>query len=146
MPPRLLRAVPVAALAALALPMAASAQSGPYSEIPGAISAYPSPGTISAGPRTQISFRGARASRLGRIRVRGSRSGRHAGRMRAHSDGNGGSFVLRRPFHGGERGTLRADLPVRRAPHGDFQFPGAPLPPPGTIPNPLLENNNPRPP
>ena len=52
MPLRLLRAIPAAALIVLALPMAAPAQSG-------AISAYPSPGTISAGPATQISFRGA---------------------------------------------------------------------------------------
>jgi hypothetical protein len=69
MPPRLLRALPAAALIVLVLPVAAPAQSS-------AISAYPSPGTISAGPATQISFRGAPRSRLGTIRVTGSGNGR----------------------------------------------------------------------
>jgi hypothetical protein len=142
MPLRLLRAAPAAVVAALALPAAAPAQAGPYSEIPGAISAYPSPGTLSAGPRTQISFRGARASRLGRIRVTGSRSGRHAGRMHAHSDGNGGSFVVRRPFRGGERVTVRTDLPVRGTRHGDFVFRVARMPRRVTIQNLVLENIN----
>ena len=140
MPPRLLRAVLAATLAALALPTAALAQSGPYSEGPGAISAYPSPGTVSAGPRTQISLRGARASRLGTIRVSGSRSGRHAGRLRAHSDGKGASFVLRRPFRGGERVTVRTDLPVRGTRNGDFTFRTARIPRRVTIQNLILEN------
>src|SRR3954451_19500302 len=144
MPLRLLRAAPAAVVAALALPAAAPAQAGPYSEIPRAISAYPSPGTLSAGPRTQISFRGARASRLGRIRVTGSRSGRHAGRMHAHSDGNGGSFVVRRPFRGGERVTVRTDLPVRGTRHGDFVFRVARMPRRVTIQNLVLENINAR--
>ena len=140
MPPRLLRAVLAATLAALALPTAALAQSGPYAEGPGAISAYPSPGTVSAGPRTQISLRGARASRLGTIRVSGSRSGRHAGRLRAHSDGKGASFVLRRPFRGGERVTVRTDLPVRGTRNGDFTFRTARIPRRVTIQNLILEN------
>ena len=57
------------------------------------ISVYPAPGVSTAMPGTQISFRGAPPSRLGPITVSGSRSGRHAGTLRAHSDGNGASFV-----------------------------------------------------
>ena len=38
----------------------------------------------------------------------GSRSGRHGGRLRAHSDGQGASFVPSRPFRPGERVTVRS--------------------------------------
>jgi hypothetical protein len=133
MPLRLLRAQPATALILLALPVAAPAQSG-------AISAYPSPGTVSAGPRTQISLRGAPRSRLGAIRVTGSRSGRHSGRLRAHSDGQGASFVMGKPFRGGERVTLRTGLPLRGTHNGDYRFRVARIPKRVTIPNLILEN------
>ena len=70
----------------------------------------------------------------------GSRSGRHAGRLRAHSDGKGASFVLRRPFRGGERVTVRTGLPVRGARNGDFTFRIARIPARVTIQNLILEN------
>jgi hypothetical protein len=140
MPLRLLRAVPVAVICGLALPAAALAQS----PAPGPISAYPSPGTISAGPRTQISLRGAPAKRLGTIRVTGSDSGRHRGRLRAHSDGKGASFVLRRPFRGGEHVTVRTGLPIRGTHNGDFKFRVARIPGRVTIQNLILENINAR--
>jgi Arylsulfotransferase (ASST) len=143
MPLRLLRAVLAAALAvlaALAVPVAALAQSNPYTEGPGPISAYPSPGTISAGPQTQISLRGAPRSRLGRIRVTGSRSGRHPGTLRAHSDGQGASFVMGEPFRGGERVTVQTDLPLRGTSNGDYTFRVARIPKRVTIQNLILEN------
>jgi hypothetical protein len=140
MPLRLLRAVLAAALAVLALPVAASAQSGPYTTLPGGISAYPSPGTVSAGPRTQISLRGAPRSRLGTIRVTGSRSGRHSGRLRPHSDGQGASFVMGRRFRGGERVTVRTGLPLRGTRNGDYTFRIARIPKRVTIQNLILEN------
>jgi hypothetical protein len=141
----MLRISPVAAVLALvALPAAASAQSGPYAGLPGAVSAYPSPGTISAGPGTQISLRGVPADRVGTIRVAGSRSGRHAGRLRAHSDGDGASYVIRRRFRGGERVTVRTDLPVRGTRNGDFTFRIARIPRRVTIQNLILENINAR--
>ena len=90
------RAVLLTLLAALFVPAVASAQSGPYAELPGPISAFPLPGTQTAGTGTQISLRGAPLKRLGRITVTGSKSGRHSGRLRAHSDGQGASFVLKR--------------------------------------------------
>jgi hypothetical protein len=144
MPPRLLRAVVCAALASLALPVAALAQTGPYSSLPGPISAYPSPGTISAGPGTQISLRGAPASRLGSIRVTGSRTGRHSGRLRAHSDGQGASYVMPRRFRGGERVTVRTDLPIHGTSNGDYSFRVARIPNRVTIQNRILENINAR--
>jgi hypothetical protein len=130
---RLLRALPAAALAVLALPAAALAQSG-------GISAYPSPGTISAGPQTQISFRGAARSRLGTIRVTGSRSGRHTGTLRAHSDGRGASFVMGKRFRGGERVTVRTGLALRGTRNGDYTFRVARIPTRVTIPNLILED------
>ncbi len=144
MPLRHLRAVPAALLCALALPAGALAQTSPYAEGPGAISAYPSPGTISAGPQTQISLRGAPRSRLGTIRVTGSRSGRHKGRLRAHSDGKGASFVMPRRFRGGERVTVRTDLPIHGSRRGDFSFRVARIPRRVTIQNLILENINAR--
>ena len=128
---RFLHAVPVALVCGLALPSPPSrrrARRGP-------ISAYPSPGTISAGPRTQISLRGAPAKRLGTIRVTGSEGGRHRGRLRAHSDGKGASFVLRRPFRGGEHVTVRTGLPILGTHNGDFTFRVARIPRRVTIQN-----------
>ena len=81
---------------------------------------FPSPGSVSASPATQISFRGVSAARLGRISVVGSRSGRHTGRVAAHSDGRGASFLPSRRFDPGERVTVRTDLRIRGARDGDF--------------------------
>jgi hypothetical protein len=137
MPLRLLRAAPAAVICVLALPAAAAAQTSS-----GEVSAYPSPGTISAGPQTQISLRGAPRSRLGTIRVTGSRSGRHSGRLRAHSDGQGASFVMPRRFRGGERVTVRTGLHIRATHNGDFTFRVARIPGRVTIPNLLLPGEN----
>ena len=84
---------------------------------------------------TQISLRGAPASRLGRIRVTGAKSGRHSGRLRAHSDGQGASFVLARKLRQGERVTVRTDLPIRGTSNGDFTFRTARMPKRVTIQN-----------
>jgi hypothetical protein len=103
-----------ALLAALAAPAVAHAQ--------GAVSVYPLPGTISASPTTQLSFRGLTGGQLGQISVRGSRSGLHTGRVRAHSDGQGVSWIPRRRFRDGERVTVRTDLPLVKTSDGDFRF------------------------
>jgi hypothetical protein len=84
------------------------------------ISAYPPPGTRTAMPGTQISFRGAPLALLGPIRVSGSRSGRHAGRLEPHSDGQGASFVPDKPFRPGERVTVTTSLDIDGARGGDF--------------------------
>jgi hypothetical protein len=86
------------------------------------VSAYPLPGTPTASPKTQISFRGVPASALGAIAVSGSRSGAHAGTLRAHPDGQGASFFPTKPFEPGERVTVRTALNVVGATAGDFGF------------------------
>jgi hypothetical protein len=95
------------------------------------VSAYPSPGTMTASPGSQISFRGRPAGELGAINVTGSRSGRHDGELRAHSDGQGASFVPRKPFRSGETVTVGTDLDIHNAAAGDFRFRIARVP--GTV-------------
>jgi len=102
-------AAAVAATAAVAV--LAQGQSRP-AQAPAAVSAYPLPGALSASPTTQ----------LGRIVVRGSRSGAHTGTLRAHSDGRGASWVPARRFSDGERVTVRTGVPVRGGTSGDFSF------------------------
>ena len=87
-----------------------------------AVSVFPSPGTRYAEPGTQITFRGVAAGRIGSISVVGSRSGDHSGHIAADSDGNGGSFLLDRPFDSGETVTVTTGLNVVGATHGDWQF------------------------
>ena len=93
---------------------------------------YPSPHAHFAAPATQISFRGGPPAQIGSIRVTGSRSGRHAGRLLAHSDGRGASFVPAKPFTPGERVTVRTHDRIVGARQGDYGFTvGVPAPPPG---------------
>jgi hypothetical protein len=85
------------------------------------IAVSPLPGSYDASPRTQISLLGAPAGAIGGLRVSGSRSGSHAGRLRGYSQGDGASFLPSRPFRSGERvlvrGTLRSGSRRQR-----FQF------------------------
>ena len=74
------------------------------------------------------------------MRVTGAKSGRHSGRLRAHSDGKGASFVLARKLRQGERVTVRTDLPIRGTSNGDFTFRTARMPKRVTIQNLILEN------
>ncbi len=89
---------------------------------PDAISVYPAAGVGSASPQSQISFRGAPADELGEIEVTGSRSGRHGGKLREHSDGEGASFLPDEPFVEGERVTVRTDLNLVGAEDGDYSI------------------------
>jgi len=98
----------------------AGAQGVPVTTAP--VSAYPVPGTQYASPQTQITLRGAPLAELGTVEVVGSESGPHAGELRAHSDGQGASFVPAEPFEAGERVTVRTDLQVRGARDGDFRL------------------------
>ena len=70
------------------------------------VSVYPLPGTTTASPETQISFRGT--TQLGQVVVTGSRTGRHPGRIREHSDGQGASFLPSRRFAAGETVRVRS--------------------------------------
>jgi hypothetical protein len=73
-----------------------------------AVTVSPLPGTPDASPATQISFLGGAGTRVSDVRVVGSRSGLHAGRLEAYSTGTGESFLVARPFLAGERVTVRA--------------------------------------
>lgn len=70
------------------------------------IAAYPGPGVRVASNETTISFRGVKRRALGKITVRGSRSGLHRGRLVAHSDGKGASFIPKKNFLFRERVTV----------------------------------------
>jgi Arylsulfotransferase (ASST) len=76
----------------------------------GLVTVSPMPGSRDASAHTQISFLGVPAAELSAITVQGSRTGFHAGRLHPYSQGNGGSFVLARPFAEGERVTVRGRL------------------------------------
>jgi hypothetical protein len=86
------------------------------------VSVFPSPGARFALPNTQIAFRGVPASALGQIQVSGSRTGAHAGRIEADSDGLGGSFIPSAGFARGETVTVRTSLDVIGGSAGAFQF------------------------
>jgi Arylsulfotransferase (ASST) len=73
-----------------------------------AVTVSPLPGTPDASPATQISFLGAAGTEVADVRVVGSRSGAHPGRLEPYSTGTGESFLPTRPFVAGERVTVHA--------------------------------------
>jgi len=79
----------------------------------GVLSVSPTPDSADASHLTQLSFVGVPAAAIQRLRVSGSRSGAHPGRLAAYSQGDGASFLPARPFAQGEtvtvRGVLRRD-------------------------------------
>jgi hypothetical protein len=76
----------------------------------GAVTVSPMPGAADASPSTQISFLGVPAASLRDVSVVGSRSGRHAGALKAYSQSDGASFVPSRPFTAGEQVSVTAIL------------------------------------
>jgi len=74
------------------------------------VTVSPGPGVRDASATTQLSFLGVSASELADIAVTGSRSGAHAGRLLAYSQGDGASFVPAKPFTPGELVTVHAVL------------------------------------
>ena len=78
------------------------------------VTVSPFPGTPDASPSTQISFLGGPATTVTDVRVVGSSSGAHAGRLAAYSAGTGESFIPDRPFLSGERVNVSARV-VERA-------------------------------
>jgi Arylsulfotransferase (ASST) len=68
----------------------------------------PAPETDTANPHTQISFLGVARAQIADVTVTGTRSGRHPGRLRAYSQGDGASFAPDAPFTAGERVSVRA--------------------------------------
>jgi Arylsulfotransferase (ASST) len=79
--------------------------------LPGtSLSVAPLPDSYAASARTQISLLGTPPSALSDIRVKGSDSGEHKGRLHAYSQGDGASFVIAKPFTQGETVTVRGRL------------------------------------
>ncbi|HEY5260696.1 MAG TPA: arylsulfotransferase family protein, partial [Solirubrobacteraceae bacterium] len=74
------------------------------------LSVSPLPGTMVAAPTAQISLLGAPLSEISGVSVTGSHTGSHTGRLIAYSQGDGASYVPRRPFSAGEHVTVRGTL------------------------------------
>ncbi len=102
------------------LPAGAGASPAPTASP--AVAVFPMPGSQVATPQTQITFRGVPVAQLGTILVTGSRSGRHAGRIAADSDGQGGSFLAAKAFTPGELVTVTTQLNIIGTSHGSFQY------------------------
>jgi arylsulfotransferase ASST len=135
------RSLTVVAAIVCAAAIAATAPAGAAT----VVSAYPSPGSKVASARTQITLRGVGPSGVGPLAVTGSRSGAHSGRLLAHSDGVGTSFLPDTPFAAGETVTVQTHLPVRRSRNGAYTFriavQGPPIRPPRKLPPPILKGN-----
>jgi hypothetical protein len=101
---------PSAAAAAAAPACAPSVLNRSAALAHGAVTVSPAPYTQDASYLTQISFLGVPASELGAVKVSGSRSGSHGGRLLAYSQGDGASFLPSRPFTQGEVVTVNAIL------------------------------------
>jgi hypothetical protein len=109
-------------LAAAAIVAAVAASSGSTQAAHPAVAVFPSAGTLVASPDSQISFRGATPAELTGIKVKGSVSGVHGGTLRAHSDGQGASFIPKHGFRRGEHVRVYADLPLVGEEHGYVRF------------------------
>ena len=99
----------VAVSAAIATLLAATAATAGA-----AVTISPLRGSTGAMPGTQVSFLGAPASGLRSIRVVGSASGRHSGRLRSYASATGASFIPRTAFTPGEHVSVSARLRVGR--------------------------------
>ena len=68
----------------------------------GAVAVSPFPGTPDASPSTQISFLGAKGMTVSAVKVTGSHSGAHSGKLERYSTGTGESFLPSARFTPGE--------------------------------------------
>ncbi len=81
--------------------------------LPGtSLAVTPLPDSYDSLPATQISLLGAPPSSIRGVTVTGSLTGRHAGRLRAYSQGDGASFVPSHHFVAGETVTVRGSVAV----------------------------------
>jgi Arylsulfotransferase (ASST) len=79
--------------------------------LPGtSLAVSPLPDSYYASAHTQISLLGAAKGDLSDVRVNGSETGSHGGRLHGYSQGDGASFVPSTPFHAGETVTVRGRL------------------------------------
>ena len=101
--------------AGAAFAAAAAVLLGAHVPAAAALTVSPLPGMPDASPSTQISYLGVPANEIHDLAVVGSRSGRHAGKLRGYRSAAGASFVPRRPFVQGE--SVRATAIVGAAGH-----------------------------
>jgi hypothetical protein len=115
-------ALAVAVAAGLAGPTALVAGSaGAATSRATTVAVSPSPGDRFASPQTTISFRGVTPAALGSVRVTGSRSGVHPGRLVADPEGVT-IWKPRAPFVPGERVTVRTGVAIAGARGHSFYF------------------------
>jgi Arylsulfotransferase (ASST) len=88
------------------------------------ISVSPAPETDTANPHTQISFLGLPPAAIHSVSIAGQKSGSHAGRLLAYSQGDGASFMPNSPFAPGETVSVTATIAV-----GGYFSPPQPTPP-----------------
>ncbi len=98
---------------------AAEAAHGPSKVASSPLEVLPYPGTPDASAQTQIDFPKLSPSHLHALRVKGSRSGVHSGRLTPLDGGRGAAFKPSRPFAGGERVTVAARLAPAGGPVAD---------------------------
>ena len=77
------------------------------------VTVSPLPGTGDANPATQISFLGGSGTTVSAVKVVGSISGGHAGKLLAYSTATGESFIPARPFTSGEKVSVTARVDQR---------------------------------
>ena len=123
------RALPIlVATAALAVVVGGCGSSGPALQVPktvklantaaaavNPVTVSPAPGTPDASPSTQISFLGGAGTTVSDVKVTGSRSGSHSGKLEAYSTGTGESFLPASPFTQGEQVSVSAQVKQRGA-------------------------------
>jgi len=80
------------------------------------LSVSPLPDSYDASAQTQISLLGAPASALAGIRVSGSQTGSHSGRLRGYSQGDGASWMPSKPFLPGETVSVHGSVRTHSKP------------------------------
>jgi hypothetical protein len=95
---------------------------------------FPEPGSRTALPGTQVTFRGIAPSAIGSVTVTGSVSGAHPGRLEADSDDRGASFVPSTAFRAGETVTVHTSMALRGGTAGSYSF---------TVATPAVETTTP---
>jgi hypothetical protein len=86
------------------------------------VAVYPFPGSKTASPGTEISFRGVSAGAVGDVTVVGSSSGAHSGVLVKHSDDFGVSFLPDVVFRAGESVSVNAGISLGSSADGSFAF------------------------
>jgi Arylsulfotransferase (ASST) len=77
----------------------------------------PLPDSYDSSPSTQISMLGAPPHAIGAIRVVGSESGGHSGRLLGYSQGDGASFLPSHPFRAGETVSVSGEVGTSSGKH-----------------------------